>query len=48
MGIYVGYVIQFLYNALYGFSPVLGGIVVGGLWGVCVIFGAHRACFPLA
>lgn len=47
MGIYVGYVIQFLYNALYGFSPVLGGIVVGGLWGVCVIFGAHRALLPI-
>ena len=24
VGIYVGYIIQFLYNALYGFSPVLG------------------------
>ena len=47
VGIYVGYVIQFLYNALYGFSPVLGGIVVGGLWGVCVIFGAHRALLPI-
>ena len=47
VGIYVGYVIQFLYNALYSFSPVLGGIVVGGLWGVCVIFGAHRALLPI-
>ena len=47
VGIYVGYMIQFLYNALYGFSPVLGGIIVGGLWGVCVIFGAHRALLPI-
>lgn len=47
VGIYVGYVIQFLYNALYSFSPILGGIVVGGLWGVCVIFGAHRALLPI-
>lgn len=47
VGIYVGYIIQFLYNALYGFSPVLGGIIVGGLWGVCVIFGAHRALLPI-
>ncbi len=47
VGIYVGYIIQWLYNALYGFSPVLGGIVVGGLWGVCVIFGAHRALLPI-
>lgn len=47
VGIYVGYIVQWLYNALYGFSPVLGGIVVGGLWGVCVIFGAHRALLPI-
>lgn len=47
VGIYVGYVIQWLYTALYSFSPILGGIVVGGLWGVCVIFGAHRALLPI-
>lgn len=47
VGIYVGYIIQWLYNALYGFSPILGGIIVGGLWGVCVIFGAHRALLPI-
>ena len=47
VGIWVGYIIQYLYNALYSFSPVLGGIVVGGLWGVCVIFGAHRALLPI-
>ncbi len=47
VGIYVGYAVQFLYTALYGFSPILGGIIVGGLWGVCVIFGAHRALLPI-
>lgn len=47
VGIYVGYLVQVLYTALYGFSPVLGGIIVGGLWGVCVIFGAHRALLPI-
>lgn len=47
VGIYIGYAIQWLYNALYSFSPLLGGIVVGGLWGVCVIFGAHRALLPI-
>ena len=47
VGIYVGYVIQWLYSSLYAFSPLLGGIVVGGLWGVCVIFGAHRALLPI-
>lgn len=47
VGIYVGYIVQFLYTALYGFSPILGGIIVGGLWGICVIFGAHRALLPI-
>lgn len=47
VGIYVGYIVQWLYTALYAFSPVLGGIIVGGLWGVCVIFGAHRALLPI-
>ncbi len=47
VGIYVGFVVQWLYTALYSFSPLLGGIIVGGLWGVCVIFGAHRALLPI-
>lgn len=47
VGIYIGYAIQWLYQTLYSFSPLLGGIVVGGLWGVCVIFGAHRALLPI-
>ena len=47
VGIYVGFGIQWLYQALYSFSPVLGGIVIGGLWGVCVIFGAHRPLLPI-
>jgi PTS system beta-glucosides-specific IIC component len=47
VGIYVGYAIQWLYSTLYSFSPLLGGIIVGGLWGVCVIFGAHRALLPI-
>ena len=47
VGIYVGYAIQWLYQALYSFSPLLGGIIVGGLWGVFVIFGAHRALLPI-
>ncbi len=47
VGIYVGYVVQWLYTSLYSFSPLLGGIIVGGLWGVFVIFGAHRALLPI-
>ena len=47
VGIYVGYAIQWLYQALYSFSPILGGTIVGGLWSVFVIFGAHRALLPI-
>lgn len=47
VGIYVGYIVQWLYSNLYSFSPILGGIIVGGLWGVFVIFGAHRALLPI-
>ena len=42
VGIYVGYAIQWLYQALYSFSPILGGTIV-----VFVIFGAHRALLPI-
>ena len=47
VGIYVGNGIQYLYDTMMGFSTVLGGALVGGLWGVCVIFGAHRALLPI-
>ena len=47
VGIYVGNGIQHLYDTMMGFSTVLGGALVGGLWGVCVIFGAHRALLPI-
>ncbi len=47
IGIYVGYVVQLLYSALYGFSPLLGGVIIGGLWCVLVIFGAHRSLLPI-
>lgn len=47
VGIYVGFLVQWLYQTLYSFSPLLGGTIVGGLWGVFVIFGAHRALLPI-
>ena len=47
VGAYIGYGMQWLYNAVMGISPLLGGAVVGGLWGVFVIFGAHRALLPV-
>lgn len=47
VGIIVGNLIQVAYNTLIGFNAMLGGAVVGGLWGVLVIFGAHRALLPV-
>ena len=47
IGAWIGYGIQWLYNAVMSISPLLGGAVVGGLWGVLVIFGAHRALLPV-
>lgn len=47
VGIYVGNVIQWTYESVMGFSTILGGALIGGLWGVLVIFGAHRAVLPI-
>ena len=47
VGIYIGNGIQAVYYALMNFNAMLGGAVVGGLWGVLVIFGAHRALLPV-
>ena len=47
VGAYVGYGMQWLYSYVMGISPMFGGAVVGGLWGVFVIFGAHRALLPV-
>ena len=35
------------YNALYSLSPVLCGIILGGLWQVLVVFGLHWGIVPL-
>lgn len=47
VGIYVGNLIQAAYNAVIGFNAIFGGALIGGLWGVFVIFGAHRALLPV-
>ncbi|GFH41602.1 PTS beta-glucoside transporter subunit EIIBCA [Lactococcus hodotermopsidis] len=35
------------FNSIYGFSPIVFGILVGGLWQVLVIFGLHWAVIPM-
>lgn len=47
IGIYVGNGIQVLYNAIISFNATLGGALIGGSWGVLVVFGAHRALLPV-
>lgn len=47
VGIVIGNVIQVVYYALMNFNALLGGAVVGSLWGVLVIFGVHRALLPV-
>lgn len=46
-GIWVGNGIQMVYYGIMGVNQVLGGAVIGGLWGIFVIFGAHRALLPI-
>lgn len=35
-------------NLIYGFSPLLAGLFVGGFWQVFVIFGIHWGLIPIA
>lgn len=43
----VGGAIGGAYNYLYGLSPIVAGIIVGGLWEVLVIFGVHWGITPV-
>lgn len=46
-GIWIGNGIQAGYTMMMNVNPAFGGAVIGGLWGVFVIFGAHRALLPV-
>lgn len=43
----IGGAIGDVYNFLYGLSPIVAGIIVGGLWEVLVIFGVHWGITPV-
>lgn len=47
IGSTVGGAIGGAYNYLYGLSPIVAGIIVGGLWEVLVIFGVHWGITPV-
>lgn len=43
----IGGTIGNAYNALYNLSPIVAGIIVGGLWEIFVIFGVHWGITPV-
>lgn len=43
----IGGAIGGAYNYLYGLSPIIAGVIVGGLWEVLVIFGVHWGITPV-
>ncbi len=43
----IGGAIGGAYNYLYNLSPIVAGIIVGGLWEVLVIFGVHWGITPV-
>lgn len=43
----IGGAIGDIYNSLYALSPIVAGIIVGGLWEVLVIFGVHWGITPV-
>ncbi|MDO4615837.1 MAG: beta-glucoside-specific PTS transporter subunit IIABC [Lachnospiraceae bacterium] len=43
----IGGAIGGIYNTLYGLSPIIAGLIVGGLWEVLVIFGVHWGITPV-
>lgn len=43
----IGGAIGGVYNYLYGLSPIVAGVIVGGFWEVLVIFGVHWGITPV-
>ena len=47
IGIYLGDGVNWLYYYIMNLSPILLGGLIGGIWCVLVIFGAHRGLVPI-
>lgn len=47
VGNLIGGAIGDAYNFLYGLSPIIAGIIVGGVWEILVIFGVHWGITPV-
>ncbi|AQP53384.1 PTS beta-glucoside transporter subunit EIIBCA [Vagococcus penaei] len=48
LGTIFGTVLGKGYGAIFGFSPILAGLIMGGLWQVFVMFGMHWGLIPIA
>lgn len=48
LGLIIGSVLGNVVAGVYGFSPIIAGLIIGGLWQVLVIFGMHWGLVPLA
>src|SRR5699024_6741419 len=47
IGTYIGDGLSISYNSINSVSPALSGAFIGGMWGIFVIFGGHRAIVPI-
>lgn len=47
IGTIIGNFIGDSFNMIYGFSPILAGLIMGGFYQVFVMFGMHWGLFPL-
>ncbi|HCM89796.1 MULTISPECIES: beta-glucoside-specific PTS transporter subunit IIABC [Vagococcus] len=48
LGTIIGVFLGKAYGTIFGFSPILAGAVMGGLWQVFVMFGMHWGLIPIA
>lgn len=48
LGTIIGTGLGTIYTAVFNFSPILAGAVMGGLWQVFVMFGMHWGLVPIA
>lgn len=44
---YFGSAIAAAYQAIFDFSPILGGAIIGGIWQIMILFGMHWSFVPM-
>lgn len=47
IGTVIGNFLGSIFNAIYGFSPLVAGLIMGGFWQVFVMFGMHWGFVPI-